>query len=263
VAKAAVTSTRGLTLGPISFRTKKDAKSHLQALMKRSVGQGPIRGEDHVLLCELLQRHSTAQRKIGPGIKYFFARRDPNYGGESLQLMLVRLDGSLTDISWNDCLNGTNRRAQVMGALREAILDDIIAVKRDFFADGRPHLCEYTDELLTQDNAHVDHEFPLEFASLVKVWLAQQRLTVEQIALMSHPDGAGQVMADLQQRACWKAFHQQYVRLKVISETANVRIRRQRKATLVDLGAWALSHGDQALVDAVHVALQQEGLRDA
>src|SRR5262249_15947783 len=194
-------------------------------------------------------------------IASFSVRTDP-YWPKSTQLCLHRLDGSMAIISWNACLRPRTKRSHLLQAMRAAVEDQVRASRQLAFANEQPCCCPYTGDVLAFETAHVDHAAPGEFSLLVKVWLAQDGLTLADLLIApAVPPQTGTRMIDAQQRASWQQFHHRYARLQVISAEANLRLRRQRKATLVELGEWALSQGDMRLVSAVDLAMVWEGLR--
>src|SRR5262249_1080977 len=180
----------------------------------------------------------------------------------SAQLCLHRLDGSMAIVSWNDCLRPRTPRSHLLQAMRAAVEDQVRASRQLAFANGQLCSCPYTRVALAFETAHVDHAAPGEFSLLVKVWLAHHGLTLQDILVApAVPPQTGTHMIDVHQRASWQRFHHRHARLQVISAEANLRLRRQRKATLVEVGQWALNQGDMALVQAVDMAIVREGLR--
>jgi Protein of unknown function (DUF3223) len=264
VPDSSATRKRLWVIGPRTFRTQAEAYRGVQQLIATHANQGPIEGEDALVLAALVARHPQAAEKIGPGIAYFYVCTDPDWP-KSSQLRLVHCDGSVAVISWNACLQRRPRHHHVNEALRRAVDAQVRAARWAAFVNptGRCQ-CPYTGAVLTIDSAHVDHAPPGEFALLVKAWLAHAGLTFQDILTSpAVPPQTGHRMADRQQRLAWEDFHRRYARLQVISPEANLRLRRQRKATLVELGQWALSHGDMRLVQAVNVAIAREGVGHA
>src|SRR5262249_33601059 len=150
-------------------------------------------------------------------------RPNPQFKHEP-QLAIRRVDGTETAISWHKCFNGATPRADALHALRHAIADQVIAARDAAFARGAV-VCPYTQGILAMEDAHVDHAWPCEFTLMVKTWLAQHDLQLEDLVL-TYPDEGSAIMVDRAQIASWCAFHRRYARLLVISATANLTLRR-------------------------------------
>lgn len=150
------------------WSNKSVAKSHFRALRDRwPLGVVIDDPEDHENLCALLDRYdeviSTGPSKVGCGIDHFETRENNSHGGVTVGFWVVRTDRSETDFSFIEAVDGHPRNpdAEFVEACREAIYEDIVLAKREFFlryedATGRV-ACEVSGDLLSQFAARADY----------------------------------------------------------------------------------------------------------
>ena len=122
------------------WSNKTTAKDHFRALRDRwPLGVVIDDPADHEDLCALLERYdeviSTGPSKIGCGIHHFETRENNSHGGITVGFWVIRTDGSDTDFSFIDAVDGHPRNpdADFVEACREAVYEGITAAKREFF----------------------------------------------------------------------------------------------------------------------------------
>lgn len=217
-----------LQIGPITFKSKSDAKNHCRAIMDRYPVQQIITGIDDVFLRDLIAIHPEADQKIGVGISHFTTQIDPVWK-TTRHFLIVRLDGSSTDFSFHTCIDGNNHRKDVLHALRHAIADQVVNFQRCSFALQHQMSCPYTGETLTSSHCHVDHTPPDTFLILVSRWMKQEDIEYEQIELVDNADNQWvRVLRDDQISSSWQSFHISNANLRIISPVANLsHVKRQ------------------------------------
>ncbi len=211
-----------IQIGPRSFASKKEAKDFSRQIIKRYADGEKIEGVDDLFSRDLASIHPEAEQKIGCGIAYFTTRLDPVWRSNR-HLVVVRLDGSETDISFHTCVDGSNDRRDVFHALRHAVSEQVITFQRACFASDVLPICPYLAETLTPGRAHVDHTPPDTFFALATRWLQQCELTFADIPLIGNADNQWACcMKDEAQRESWRTFHRATAKLRIISRPANL-----------------------------------------
>ncbi|WKD35911.1 DUF3223 domain-containing protein [Streptomyces xanthophaeus] len=180
---------------------------------------------DEEFLRDLITRHPDYEEKAGAGVGGFVVvRTEWNNRG----LVLVRIDGSEIDISWQECLRATPHAQQVRGCLRRAIKDQVITHVTEAFRHG-PVVCEVTgDSVSSPQQADVDHCQPA-FEELAQSFI-QENGGLE--AFVIAPDhAAGFSVAELENPALvrdWQEYHRKHATLRVVTRHANRSILRRK-----------------------------------
>jgi|GEM_PF-1461962 len=131
-----------IQIGAQNFATKTDAKSHARAIMARHAEAETIGGADDLFLRDLVAIHPEAARKIGSGISHFTTKLDPVWR-KNRHFVIVRTDGTDTDVSFHICIDGSNDRRDVFHALRHAVAEQVISFQRVAFAGDILPICPY------------------------------------------------------------------------------------------------------------------------
>lgn len=165
------------------------------------------------------EMHPYADEKMAKpvvGIKKY-----NRYGHQGDNLMLIYEDGSSLPFSWNKCCKGkaSSNAVSIKAALRAAVQDQTSAVMDAAFWHRDTIVCPMTSDLVTRDDAHVDHA-PPRFADLVTLWLIDMGLDLEQVPLSDDPQG-GAVLAEGNARSSWMQFHKRHAVLRVVSARWN------------------------------------------
>lgn len=219
-----------IQIGARHFTTKTEAKSHARDIMARYQEGQRITGLDDLFLRDLVAIHPEAVRKIGGGIDHFTTQLDPVWRN-SRHFVIVRSDGSSTDVSFHICIDGSNDRRDVFHGLRHAVADQVIAFQRLALGGDLMPICPFTAEVLTIANAHVDHEPPDTFLALATRWMHSAGLKVEDIPLVDNADNQWvRTMRDANQIASWAGFHRENARLRIISRPANLSHVKKAKS---------------------------------
>jgi hypothetical protein len=211
-----------IQIGARSFQTKTEAKTFARHILTRHADGEVIAGLDDLFLRDLVALHHEASTKIGCGVAHFSAQHDPVWGN-TRHFVIVRTDGTSTDVSFHTCIDGSNARRDVFHALRHAIADQVISFQQAAFAGDILPICPYTGEILTISDAHVDHTPPDTFFALATRWMKESSLAVDDIPLVDSCDNQwASEVRDLSQKSSWCVFHKANAHLRIISRAANL-----------------------------------------
>jgi uncharacterized protein DUF3223 len=217
-------------VGGRSFSSQKELVAHIRGIVAAYQDGEYVNDTDRPFLLDLFTCHPEWPQKRGDSDQ-LWVKVDAVPPYFTRCFVIVRADGSSTDISWTECVRPSSAAERVSRAFRNAIRDQKDAFKADFFAGPGPHTCPLSGELLTPDNAHVDHEDPT-FDALVRAFLATRTLTPEQVALRPTVDGGtdGDWLGDAVLSDAFAAFHEARATLRVISKSENLRRSRSPQA---------------------------------
>ena len=207
-------------LGGIRYTTKSQVKARAQAILRAyAPGTSVSNADDYNFLLDLIDWHPNRAAKVGAGVRRFEVRR--NAGMPSAGFFVVRVDGTDTDFSYNECITPSSHRGKVIKALRYAIIDQVMEVADLAFAGGGPVRCAITGAPLHQrSEAHVDHEDPT-FIELATAF-AESVGGFEVIAYTDVNGIAGTRLTDASQADQWRAYHHANAKLRVVSVQANL-----------------------------------------
>lgn len=226
-----------LTIGSLEFRTQSAALSHFQSMLRRHEdGQMVSDPQDHRDLTQLIERFDAALDAVGEPLKgdgqieRFERRINRGPSWSSSSFWVVRKDGTATDFSYRSAVTLVvgDRSRDFYGACRASVSRDLAAVKRRAFEqyaneDGLVE-CELTGELISLDDAHLDHAWPY-FSQLVAGFRVARGWSRE------IPQGVVSLPQDAQFEAsfldgeveqAFLAYHHNLAILRIVSKTANL-----------------------------------------
>jgi hypothetical protein len=206
-----------IDLGLVSFPTKTAATAHFSKMLRANQAGDVISGDDAAHLQALLDRHPDRDEKIGCGVAEFFVMRHAQYN--DIGFGVRRVDGSVVDFSFLECLRRTPHRSKVLLAMRRAVADDIIAFRRAVFSSATVVPCALTGADVTPSTSHVDHVAPT-FLEIAEAWRAGRPW--ESIAVEDDPGGIGDLLADEADRESFRSYHQRVAVLRVVTAHANL-----------------------------------------
>jgi hypothetical protein len=210
-----------IQIGTIAFPSRKAAMEYTRALRDRYKDGERIVGQDEKFLRDLIDLHSDKDEKIDVGIVYFTVGKDGKWGTTRC-FYLVRGDGSKTDFSFDNCINGKNPVQDVIDAFRVAVADQVISFKSQQFLAGVEIRCPVDASWLTKDNSDVDHIPPQTFITLVGAWLKENGGTLLDIELVPNADNQwARILRDESIILSWQAFHSVHAKLRMTSKNAN------------------------------------------
>lgn len=205
------------------FSTQTELQQHTQAILRRYRPPTRLTGDDAAHMADLLERHPSAETKIGCGVRAIWIRSNGKFGSG---FYVERIDGTEEDFSYKQCLRPFTHASKCKFAFRRAIDDQVIAMKSHaFYIDGMTLPCPITGQPMTWETAHVDHMPPNTFAALLERYLTAFNIEYDDIELLEAPGGIGKALpAGL--AAHWSSWHAEEANLRVISAEANLRLVR-------------------------------------
>lgn len=140
------------------FRSRAAAKNYVRDEILHAY---PLRtripaGAHHQLLTEVLELHSDADEKIGPGIDHFYVEETWRLAGreavgrDQRAIIAVRTDGTERDWSYHHVIDQPTTAANVKSALAFALDTGRLARRDADFASGEPVICTLTGEIIAQ-----------------------------------------------------------------------------------------------------------------
>lgn len=215
-----------MKIGDKQFQTKASAETFIRELLLKWKGQPCICGHDARFVESLLALHPRQPLIIDCGLKHIKVQEiEKGY----LRFLAVRIDGSIRDFSWRNCISPKSQRSQVMSICRSVAEPQIINFRNDFWRNHKTADCPITGQPMTIRDSDVDHAPPNTFAVLVEKWLAVIRSDFELIEI--------EYRSGYEERSCfqerwlegdWADYHAQLAKLRVVSRVANRSILRRK-----------------------------------
>lgn len=217
-----------ITVGDKTFPTRKDAEAHFRSIRDKYADDVRIDEADYAQLMDLLSLHPDAEMKLGVGVDYFTVGRDDHYGTTRC-FYIHRHDGSRTDVSFKECISPRGDDANRRKALRSAIKEQIFEF-RDRELQKTEVRCPFTDEILSRDNCHVDHEYPNTLSALIEAWLVSEGLQLKDITIEPTLDNQFVAfMTDQRQIESWQAYHKTHAKLRLLTPRGNLSDARKTR----------------------------------
>ena len=213
-----------IDIGPVRFETQTEAVAHVSEMLRTLPQRVPLGDPHDSFLRDLLLRHPRATEKIKSGIKHFTI--DDDHSGY-VCFHLHRLDGSRSDFSFHKCLKGERQASLALGALRNAVADQVERFRDQAYQGMREIPCSITGVLVAMQDCHVDHAPPNTFNTLVYAWLAREQLRIDDIQVSLGADN--QVLRrllDASQSDSWRSFHESNARLRVTTAPGNLSLSK-------------------------------------
>lgn len=211
---------------------KAATKNHFRALRDRWP-RGVVIDDrrDHEDLCALLERYdeviSTGPSKIGCGIDHFETRENNSHGGVTVGFWVIRKDGTDTDFSFIDAVDGQPRNpdAEFVEACREAVYEDVSAAKRDFFRrnadEGGRVICAVTGETVSATASRPDYAVP-SLRDIAWAFRESQGWVHAVPKGVVSPPADAQVaaqFADMGVMIKFRAFHNRLAKIRIVSKS--------------------------------------------
>lgn len=207
-------------IGPFVFPSKAQAREYCSRLLNEYALGVAVSADDFRFLHHLLERHGGAEQKIGCGVSSFEVQPD-DFGHRCF--WLTRVDGSRTYFSYRWCLDqAPNDLQRARFAFRHEIQDQIIAFKKEMFAQRSVAICAVSGRLLHWPEANVDHEPPLH--ALRDAFLLSAGLNLLDVAVQPWVEGEHRYLfTDRSLAARWSRYHAEHARLRIVLAEENAR----------------------------------------
>ncbi|KWT95581.1 hypothetical protein WDL1P1_00231 (plasmid) [Variovorax sp. WDL1] len=200
---------------------------------------------DHLDLVALLDRFDLSVTddapKTGAGARYFMRRLNVGDGYSSSGFWLARIDAEPTDFSYIAALKGTPRSdaKEFYDTCMATVRPVLTEAKLEFFAahaglDGQVP-CEVTDEMLTPEQALIDHAWPT-FGQIVGAFRVHQGWATEIPATAiraPHGDERQSSFSDHVVAQAFCDFHRSVATLRVISARGGPAMEAEKRRTVV------------------------------
>lgn len=204
------------------FPTKKALQERIKSILHSYRVGETLNVLDFAFMSEVLKNHPHYDQKLGVGIVSIGVQKNAIWGQK--EFYLTRADGSSTDFSYTECLSPRDRMADFRAAAREAVSPFVIDFKQRYLMETVDPVCPYTGEALTFDNAHVDHQPPNTFDTLLQQFISLHGIDIHAVAIGGHMQDnvTNMWFEDMEVAGDWVVFHNANANLRVISKTANL-----------------------------------------
>ena len=123
---------------------------------------------DEAIVLNEFKNHPDWEKKKGVGIDFIYVDKDTF---NNRCFYIKRIDSSFEDISYIKSIRNLNKLHNIHRAGRNTI-DFIIKDYRKNNVIYGESKCAISNEILTQDNTHIDH-YDLKFADMVKLFISK------------------------------------------------------------------------------------------
>lgn len=214
------------TINGISFKSQKAVKDHCRHIRDRitktnlfDVDYGVtyyLEGDDKAFMLDLINHLPNADEIIGCGIRNISICVVPK-GKFHWGFCVLRIDASEQVFGFGKfgIKPAQVRQRRSSEAFRNAISDQTIEYKEQYFDGHLEAVCEATGELMTREDCHVDHEHPT-FRELVKQFFGEDPI------IEMEDDGLFWNIADEELRSGWQAFHRKNAKLRCTTRKFNL-----------------------------------------
>ena len=208
----------------VTRMTKTEAKKIIkEEILPKYKNFQNISPEHFDFMMKILLNHQDAMEKIGCGVKNIFVAPSGMYGGHNFWIR--RVDDTVIDFSYLKCFAKTTLKDDYLKACRLAIDPAIIAFRDKAFNGAETVICPIENRPITREESHVDHDEPLPFIILAKMFFEKEKLELEKIGFTN---GVGTRFKDAELEKRWFCFHNRYARLRVISAKANQALLKKK-----------------------------------
>jgi hypothetical protein len=216
-----------MQLGEHQFPTKGKAKEFVSKLL-HNLPLGELVDDDtKQILLDLFVNHHEFKEKCGTGLVGFTVEKfsPPGASFSTKGFSIVRSDGTTDGISYTTALSGKARpkKTDVKAAFRVAV-EDQRRIARSYlierFGVGNGVIpCGVTGELISVDDADLDHAAPRNFDAIVNCFLVIDGPQIDEVQITQDPVCAEIEDAVLRER--FRAFHAEEARVDLISSAKN------------------------------------------
>lgn len=213
--------TRGLTLGPLSFATKKAAVERIRAVLRGNREGVPLDGDDLAIAMALFDMHPQYAEKAEGGVVGFCVKVNRDHGyAPTRGLHVIHDDGTTIDFSFYVSLDHSRVLPTIQTAARHALLGSQRAFKEQAFSGGVA-LCDACSAPLAWSTAQIHHEPPLRFRDILRLWQEQNK----EPEIVSRPR-FGDDFADAAERTRFVEFHDAIAKRTLVCAACNYAAER-------------------------------------
>jgi 5-methylcytosine-specific restriction endonuclease McrA len=200
------------------FRSQPALKAHIKALfLAHGKSSFDANAATHAFLLELFKRHPRYQEKIVKGVKRFRVTKITKHNGVHFETVVVRDDGSLSNLSINTCI--TKKEKQPLPECLDAMRATVNPTTRTFreSSSGKCAVCGKPGD-------EVDHCGDKEFRVLAQEYIDDHGVCAE----IGRVDGRIG-FTNVAYREGWKEHHDNHAQLQLLCNACHVAKTRKRK----------------------------------
>lgn len=219
-------------IGNKNFETKKAAEEFTRRILNNCPIGSHLTGEELTFIYSLLENHPEAENKIGVGIKSIAVNLEERFK-KTKCFIITRVDDTITDFSFYKCLTPSlNDPIKLFnGSAREAVAEQIVTYKNTFYKENQDSSgcvqCVLTKLPINRQEAHVDHTPPNTFNKIVLDYKDINDIDVDKIEFAENSTGIGRIFKDSKLRNDFAHYHMQTAKLRVISATENLKLKKK------------------------------------
>lgn len=207
-------------IGDKAWLNKKSALEHYQKILASHSAGSILDDEEYEDIAALLLNHPSAKQKIGSGIKSITVNSD-QFGTKCFHVN--RTDGTSDNFSYKKCVNGESSPiTNFSQACRKSVEVDIIKLRDELFSSGKPVKCQESGQLLSLDQAHIDHRQPNTFSMIVERFIEIEGIDVNDVEYISQ-GVYGRALKDSTISMKFRNYHKEKAKLRVVAKDRNLR----------------------------------------
>jgi len=204
-----------MEIGEKNFKTKKSAEEYVRSIIERIGLCKSIKTRsksDYNFFIDLFRRHPKYPEKIYNICDISIQKNKIN--SKYLELHIIKEDGTTDDISWRNCISGSERD-KFKCALRVAINDQIMHFK--YNNTNKCELCK----TINADSYHVDHI--MHFEEIVFEFLNNTTKDKPTIFKNIGDNRKAFTENDIEYEEEWKNFHKEHAQLRILCSVCNLK----------------------------------------
>lgn len=214
-----------VTIGEFEFNTKKEAKELYKDILNNSDLDEPLKDEAFNYVMALLLNHPNVNTKMAnQKVKSLIVAQGKYTFNRCFHL--VRQDDSIENFSIDKCINGEYSGFRKFSiAARQVVEDELLQYKIKYFeAKGNENnkvKCTISGELISKDEAHVDHREPFTFSAIVHFFIQSKNIDLDKIKYCSE-NQYGNTFEDTNLIDEFRIWHKQNAILRIVSKSKNM-----------------------------------------
>jgi hypothetical protein len=219
-----------ISMGGMTFQSKEKLINYIRFVLNNQELHEPLEGKWFNVINDVLKGHYNYKAKVGTGSYQISVTQCP-VNPNNRHFYVIRQDGSSTDFSFYKALAKRSHASEVKKALRDAVVDQSISYKKNYFKDnavGNYCICPVTGLKITVKSSHLDH-YPLQFDEIVSDWLKLNNLKIADIEVK--PSYDNKILSEIKDEDLIKNFydyHLQVAKYRVVLSQVNLQRKKAK-----------------------------------